>query len=362
MTFFKFNTALACVTIVIVSLFPIVKGKKQKYIVGAYYFDGWTGAYANHITKKLVDSFSVREPKWGWLTSSQKIVNEQIIEASNAGLSFFSFCWYLNSSKKPNKEPLNNALNYFRHSPIRDKLKFCIMVANHQGYEIEKNDWNIVSKDWLVLFLDKAYLKVDDKPLLIFFSLSSLITKFGSCENVKIAFDSLRYSAVKLGLKGVSFAICTNSASITNIEQAANCGFDIFTGYNYHSAGYNKSQQKIPIDSLIIAERRVWDSFTNLKKKSYIPVSTLNWDPRPWSNATNNYDKAPFYIGFSPESVYRSVKSCINWMKANETITTKEKIAILYAWNENGEGAWLTPGKNGSKPAEGLKKALKDTR
>ncbi|MBB6002422.1 glycoside hydrolase family 99-like domain-containing protein [Arcicella rosea] len=338
--------------------FSILRETKNNDItLGAYYFDGWTGAYPNHITKKLVDSFSLREPKWGWLTSSQQIVNEQIDEASNAGLSFFSFCWYMNSSKKPSEEPLNNALKYFRNSPNKNKLKYCIMVANHQGYEIDKNDWNLVSKEWLELFSDKSYLKVNEKPLLIFFSINSLITKFGSTENVKSALDSLRYAAVNSGLRGISFAVCINPSK-TNIQKAESCGFDILTGYNYHSAGFRGNKMKIPIDSLIFAERKVWDSFNSLSKLNYIPVSTLNWDPRPWANTYNNYAKEPYYVGFSPESVFRSVKNCVSWIKENTRNATKEKIAILYAWNENGEGAWLTPGKNGFNPSKRLKKAL----
>ncbi|SEJ16228.1 hypothetical protein SAMN05216327_106412 [Dyadobacter sp. SG02] len=37
---------------------------------------------------------------------------------------------------------------------------------------------------------------------------------------------------------------------------------------------------------------------------------------------------------------------------------TTERLALIYAWNENGEGAWLTPGKSGLNPLTGLKAAL----
>ncbi len=328
-------------------------------IIGAYYFDGWTGTYSNHITKSLVDSFSVREPKWGWLTSTQKIVDKQILEASKVGVSFFSFCWYMNSTKTPEMEPLNRALGFFRQSKYNSRLKYCVMVANHEGHEIEENDWDLASDYWLELFKDQNYLMVNDKPLIIFFSLSSLVKKFGSPQNVKNSLERVRQKAIKSGLKGVQFSICLYPSK-NMVELADSCGFDILTGYNYHSVGFKQNEQKIPIDSLRAAERKVWDLFKSFGKLNYIPVSTLNWDPRPWSNRTNNYDKAPYYIGFSAESVYRSVKNCIEWMNSNTEYITKEKIAILYAWNENGEGAWLTPGKNGFNPSDGLKKAIRE--
>jgi hypothetical protein len=46
-------------------------------------------------------------------------------------------------------------------------------------------------------------------------------------------------------------------------------------------------------------------------------------------------------------------------MKNNPGVLPHEKIGLLYAWNENGEGAWLTPGKTGLNPSLGVKKALK---
>src|SRR5438034_1397685 len=62
--------------------------------LGAYYFDGWAKAVSGHLTPRLRDSFPDRKPKWGWVTSTPEIVKDQIDLAADAGLSFFSFCWY----------------------------------------------------------------------------------------------------------------------------------------------------------------------------------------------------------------------------------------------------------------------------
>jgi len=48
----------------------------------------------------------------------------------------------------------------------------------------------------------------------------------------------------------------------------------------------------------------------------------------------------------------------ITWMGKNTTHITNEKIGILYAWNENGEGAYLTPSVKGPDFLRGLQKAL----
>lgn len=332
---------------------------KKEVKIGAYYFDGWTGVYPNHITEKLKDSFNNREPIWGWVTSKQEIVDQQIETASSSGLSFFSFCWYHSKGKKENEEPLNRALSYFRKSSKKKRLEYCLLIANHQNHEILPQNWDLVTDEWIDNFSDSQYLKENGKPLIIFFSVSSLVAKFGSPNVVKSVFDDLRQKARIAGFKGVSIAACT-SPTRESVEQAESCGFDLITGYNYHRAGFSKNSYRIPIDSLISAERRVWDIFPKLSSLKYIPVATLNWDPRPWANSTNNFDVEPFYVGYSPESVYRSVRNCLGWLRENEKFTVMDQMAILYAWNENGEGAWLTPTKNGVKLTDGLEKALKE--
>lgn len=333
-----------------------------KLQVGAYYFDGWTGTYPYHITQTLRDSFPEREPKWGWVTSKQEIIDKQIVSASQMGLSFFSFCWYYNRKKASNSEPLNQALGLYRKSKKKNRLKYCLLVANHKGFEIGPSEWEYISDIWIDYFKDDVdYLKVDGKPLITFFSVQTLIEQFGSASEVNSALNLLRAKAVKSGLSGVNIAICA-SPNVNEIKLVELCGFDIITGYNYHSSGaYSSGASKvIAIDSLRKWEAKVWDRFKVLSKLKYIPVSTLNWDPRPWADGKNSYSNEIRYVGFSSKSVYNSLMSCKNWIKNNETFTTKENIVILYAWNENGEGAWLTPGKNGFNPADGLRKAIRD--
>lgn len=334
--------------------------------LGAYYFDGWTGKYPQHITSKLTSSFSNRKPKWGWITSSQKVIDQQILAASGAGLSFFSFCWYYNGQESPRKEALNNALKYFIQSQYTSKMQFCLMVANHGKFSIRDDDWDGAQQEWLDLFKTANYLKVGRKPLLIFFSVPELVEGLGSVSAVKQRLQSLREAATAAGLNGVTLAACVG-ADAKSIRQAEDCGFDVLTGYNYHGPGLrsasrlNRSNtQQIPIDNMHTAERGQWNGIAQQSTLKYIPVSTLNWDPRPWSNNENNYDKAPYFTGYSEKSVFKSVSGMRKWMAAHESQLVSEKIGLLYAWNENGEGAYLTPTENGPNLLRGLQDALKN--
>ncbi|AMP99030.1 hypothetical protein AY601_2129 [Pedobacter cryoconitis] len=325
--------------------------------LGAYYFDGWTGKYAQHISPKLMNSFANRKPKWGWITSSQNVVDQQITAASNAGLSFFSFCWYYSGKDKYKTEPLNNALKYFQKSALSSKMEYCLMVANHKGFEIGTADWSTVQAEWVRQFKTPNYLKVNGKPLLIMFSVANLVKDLGSADAVKSAFQDLKAAATASGLNGVTMAACI-SGDPQSIKQAEDCGFDVLTGYNQHSAGFTAKTTQIPIDSMRTAEKRLWNKVAKISDLPYIPVSTLNWDPRPWSAPNNAYDTAPYFVGYSEKSVYNSVTGMLTWMHKNTAHTTKENIALLYAWNENGEGAYLTPSAKGPNFLRGLQKAL----
>lgn len=327
--------------------------------MGAYYFDGWTGTYPYHITTELKKSFPSRESKWGWITSSQRIMNEQINLAANSGLSFFSFCWYYNGKNKYKNEPLNRSLGLYLKSPNNSKLKYSLLVANHSGFEIGPDDWAMVTKEWVSQFKSNRYLTVDGKPIITFFSLGSLVNKFQTVDKVKEALNDFRQQAIHSGLKGVSIAISL-SPNEKDINLAVACGFDVITGYNYHDAGLKSDKRVVPIEFMQKAEVAIWNQFSHLSSLPYIPVTTLNWDPRPWANSNNNYSTAPYFKGFSNVSIYNSVLSCKSWIKNNSKNTVKERIGIIYAWNEYGEGAYLTPTKKGINPLEGLKKALKE--
>ncbi len=344
--------------LILLSPFSILTAQSNSIILGAYYFDGW---YPNskHITQSLTDSFSDREPKWGWITSTQQAMNDQISEAADAGLSFFSFCWYYTKNKPI--ETSNKILNYYLNSPNRSQLQYCLLVTNHGGHEIGPEVWPELVKEWVKQFKTSSYLKVNGKPLLIFFSVGSLVKQFGSIDEVQKAFDYVRQAAVQENLAGVSIAACIDPNK-KQIQQAEACGVDILTGYSYHGAGIkveNGGQQQVPIDSMVTVDKRLWDKFPSLSSLPYMPVSTLNYDPRPWANSTNGFSTKPYFVGFSSTSVYKSVKSINTWILQHKQYSTKEKIGLLYAWNEYGEGAWLTPTKNDHQNLlEGVKEAL----
>lgn len=334
----------------------IAQGKRMKHgkdlplALGAYYFDGWTEG-SHHITSLLKDSFPEREPIWGWVTSKPEVMKKQIDAAADAGIRFFSFDWYYREGS--DNIPLNNALRLYREAPNKRRLQFCLMVANHKPYVVTPQSWKTVAATWINLFRDPGYVRVNDKPLLIFFSVSSLVQEFGTAGAVRQALDSLRQAAANEGLKGVTMAVCVGPSEV---KEAEACGFDALTGYNYHVVGFTPGQEANPIQQMLDGDRRIWEWISGATSLPYMPAATLNWDPRPWRKKEG---MIPHFTGYSEQSVYNDIMALKQWIAQHPDKTSKERIALLYAWNENGEGGWLTPSKmRGDSLLQGIRKAF----
>lgn len=349
------------ITIGIIAEFLIGNEKPNNICLGVYYFDGWTGKTAGTTSQRLVQQFPDREPIWGWQTSTPEIMEKQIALASSSGISFFNFCWYYpnDTNSTYHSLPLNNAVKLYLNSPNKSLLKFSLLIANHSGFLIYPKDWNQVSNAWIELFKDKNYLMVEGKPYLTIFDLRSLIKCFGSTDAVRTALDELRSTAQKAGFEGVTIATCVSVQDASSSLAAKLCGFDILTGYNYPNAGYNNAGNSNSIKELTKGEIQIWNKLKG-SGKPYVPVSTLNWDARPWAKDDNDLMQKKYYTGYSKESVKQSIIQLRRWMKENNSFTTKENIAMAYAWNEYGEGGWLTPSKYKDKALlSGLKEGLR---
>jgi len=96
---------------------------------------------------------------------------------------------------------------------------------------------------------------------------------------------------------------------------------------------------------MIEGHEDLWNRFAANSTLPYMPVVTVGWDKRPWEDAARPETQAVYYPDRTPAQVAGFVTRAIRWMDAHPDQTTKERILLLYAWNENGEGGYLTPTK-----------------
>ncbi len=343
--------------ILTVPQFVSAKESKPSIKLGAYFYGGWSGhsrfddstpgnAWAKDMpwafTKKLATTYQNRMPLWGWRDETQKLMEKQIDLAADHGLSFFSFCWYWKDDKGPiNVQEINN---YFKNLPIRlfmeaknnSRMEFCLMVANHERYEIiGQKAWKQAADYWIDIFRHPQYLKVNGKPL---------ITIFIPKDADKDGLEYLQEAAIKAGFPGVEIVGQGKGERIKG-------NFTLWTNYNVMPP-MTRISEKHSFDELVKVNINAW---YGSPEQPMIPVATQGWDRRPWEEPDglgNGPTGKPlaltswFFEKGTPEEFRKMLEEMVRWMDEHPEQTTKDRLAMIYAWNEIGEGGWLVPCKD----------------
>lgn len=330
----------------------IEKEKDKPATVGVYYFDGWSGTNRHasnpdepwakdaptHLTRRMIEEFPEREPVWGWRNDDLEIMERQIDLAADSGVDFFLFCWYWKDNKRPiNVAAIENdhhhkSMELFMKAKNRHRLKYALLIANHAGAEIQgKENWEEGTRYWSRFFNDPQYMTVDDKPLLVLFASGD-----NAIDNETL--ESMQEIAKEEGL--------TNGISIAGCDEPARSkpGFTYSTHYNV-TLGYASGSEEHSFQELIDRAKPRWKG---TEEQPYIPVINSGWDNRPWEgpHGLDNSKNTSWYFPDSSPALFKNfLTDAIQWMDDNPTKTTKERIVLIYAWNELGEGGYLVPTK-----------------
>ncbi len=330
------------------------QASERRATVGAYYFDGWAGKHRlagreawakdapTHLTRRMLDEFPDREPLWGWRDDKLEVMERQIDLAAGHGIDFFAFCWYFRPTRKQvDEDPLHTGLNLFLKARNNRRVRFCLLVANHQGAYIGgPGNWILASEYWMPLLTHPRHVRVDGKPLLIVFNPRDVVRE---------GLENLQAAARKAGLPGVAVAACGHGDPVV--------GFTHRTYYNI-VPGYASGSQERRYAELVEAHQKAW---SGTPEQPFIPEVTAGWDKRPWEGE-NGLNQRPgwYFPDRTPEAFGIFMRSAIEWMNRNPGRTTKERVVLVYAWNEFGEGGYIAPTKGDpdGKYLKAMKSAL----
>jgi len=315
------------------------------YEVGAYYFSGWSHAQNNNLTPLLLSQpFRRFEPVIGWYDDSQAQVDRNIQQASAVGINFFSFDFYDTArSRYATDKTLNEALGYYLTSSQRYRMNFAVTFIDQAPFVPRAGEWPGLVKTWIALFRQPDYVRVNGKPLFTVFSPEHMREIFGSSKSVAAALAYLRSQAVKAGLPGVTIAVGATLVPNFNMGRVGQLrveGYDVMTGYNYHAVGGEKYRKAVPYSRLVQENRQMWDRVARNIARPYIPVITSGWDQR---FSYREQKTAIIYAGRTPSQFACYATAARRWVDANATRTVKEKIVMVFAWNEIGEGGHIIP-------------------
>jgi hypothetical protein len=86
----------------------------------------------------------------------------------------------------------------------------------------------------------------------------------------------------------------------------------------------------------------MWDRVATQVPLPYIPVITSGWDER---FSAREQKTAIIYAGRTPVQFARYAACARHWIDTNARRTVKERMVLIFAWNEVGEGGSIIPTK-----------------
>ena len=322
--------------------------------VGAYYFEGWyhdtPGVIAAFANEELRNDFPEREPIWGgglWRGDTVAIMEQQIDLAADHGVAFFSFDWYWYGSQAATlNDGINSGLKNFMLASNRNRMKFNINIVDAGPTTIDSDaEWEQVADMLLPYMQDSQYLRVGGNPL---------ITNFNAAGMTNTNYAYFQQIATAAGINEVEFAanVAGSAAEYTHV-----------TRYNA-IPGWGAGETAMPYKNLTYymdgiapdpsdpwADPGIWntDSDGMDAAQSYIPTVMAGWDARPWDTPASWYFNNPTYMvdgenwGRTPEAFAAHLQAAIDWIDDNPDLATPERLLMIYAWNEFGEGGYLVP-------------------
>jgi Glycosyltransferase WbsX len=316
-----------------------------RYEVGAYYFSGWSHGQNNNISRLLTGRMHASEPLIGWYDDSQAQVDKAIDQAADSGIDFFAFDWYdIARSPYATDKTLNEGLDFYRTSRERHRLKYCLVFVDFPPFMPRAGAWPHLVDTWITgYFRQPDYVRVDGKPLFIVFSPEHMRTIFGGSAGVRKALDVLRARARARGLPGVTIAVAATVAPQANpirVQELIAEHYDAATGYNYHAMGGERYRVPVPYARLVAENVAMWNRVAARLRIPYIPVITSGWDQR---FSAREQDTAIIYDGRTPRALACYAVLARHWIDTHLAHTTRERLVLLYAWNEIGEGGAIIP-------------------
>jgi hypothetical protein len=322
--------------------------------LGAYYFDGWSGPLTNfHFQGMPNGPYQDREPLSGWQDNNNCAVEQQLALAHGFGIDFFVFDWYFNTAVTDPGEDLNSALKITHALPNRHGMQYAILYVNSPPFIVSPADWAGAINEWMGYMTDPAYIQVNGKPLFHIIDIGQMRQAFGSSMAVSAALNQLRAAAQAHGFAGVyivgGFGVPDGSSGqdglFPDLSMAFVDGYDAVSMYGYPFAP-PAINGMLPFSSLSGAGEWIWSQGALKSPLPFIPVSMNGWDPRPWDEREPNTNDL-IWFSRSPQEVTTFVSDAITWTESNPQLRAEPSpgppIVLMEAWNELGEGSFLTP-------------------
>lgn len=368
----------------------------KKYEVAVYYFPnyhpdsintrwhgkGWTEW---EVVKAAKPRFPGHEqpkmPSWGYFDESDPAwAAKEIDLAADNGIDCFIYDWYWYSNTG---QYLQEGLEKgFLKAPNRNRLKFALMWANHDWFNIQPATfdnhrikltegavtmalWDTIST-YIVekYFKQPNYWKIDGRPYFSIYEIATFINGLGGMDNAAKAINMLEIKTEKAGFPGVHFNIMSWMVSDEVVKtlpgpdapvnakammKALQCqSVSTYCYFHHYTNAATDGFPTVPYEKAFASAKAYWNKFiVDYPEVLYTPNVSMGWDPSPRCMQSDkfemrNYPWTPVFVGNTPAAFQLQLKEAKAFL---DKYNPKHKILVLNSWNEWTEGSYLLPEK-----------------
>ncbi|HOX39711.1 MAG TPA: glycoside hydrolase family 99-like domain-containing protein [Candidatus Brocadiia bacterium] len=320
------------------------------------------------------------EPEWGCFDESDPAWAAREIDlAADHGIDVFMIDWYWYSGVRIMEEALENG---FLKAPNRNRLKFCLMWANHHWADYfpapfgrEWNSWlpcrhslkdTLRVMDYCIehYFRQPNYWTVEGRLFFSMFNPIHAIQELGGPKGFRDVFDRMNRHLEKSGLP--RFHLNAMSWGAEHVPTFREAGFDSTTFYNIISSGKVSENLTERYEDLIVKHQERWAAMS-ATALPYFPVITMGWDVTPRCEKSVSWPFPPSPLSGNRDYPYISViedntpelfkELCRMARRHVEQTGPTPNAVLINAWNEWTEGCYLLPEK---RHGLGFLKAVKE--
>lgn len=314
-----------------------------------------------------------RPPVWGYQNEAKpEVMAQKIAAAADHGVNVFIFDWYYYNDGPYLDDALDKG---FLHATNNTRMKFALMWANHDWYDIQGYNpadnnlkllypGKVTPATWdkicdLIIaryFKHSSYWLVDGKPYFSIYEMSQFLDSFGSIKNARAALDKFRAKVCAAGFPGLHVnAIVWGEPNLPGGKTppgwpklCRDLALDSLTSYTWvHHGALNNST--FPVSDYIWGREKYLSFWARAKTDysiPYFPNAMINWDNSPRAAAHADWSRpAPPVVnsvvtGNTPAAFKQSLEIIKQRLLA---APAQPKIITINAWNEWPEGSCLEP-------------------
>lgn len=332
---------------------------EDRTAVGAIRWDAWTGG---EVTKQVERTLGPRKyhDRLPWFAEvagdatvringgRQEVMDQEIAFAADAGLDYWAFLLY------PESSSMSQSLKHYLASACRCRMNFCLIL--HNAFGVPEDQWPRERDRAVALLKEPGYQTVPGgRPLVFAFQV-----------RYKGSFPAERFAEFRDAARGAGlrpYFVFMGWSPREDYAREKTHGFDAVSAYAYGSADatYEALAREV--------ENRYWKNAAGAGVP-YIPMVTTGWDKRPrkdnpvtWEAGHSYHQQDVFPSAAEPREIASHLARALEFARDNRPICEANAI-IIYAWNEHDEGGWLAPtwvpgGKPNTARLDAIRKILR---